>query len=240
MSERILALVPARGGSKRVPRKNVLPLAGLPLIAWTLLAAQSSARCTDVVVSTDDLEIADVAKQWGGAVLGLRPSALSGDTAGSVDVALFELERFEEQYGAVDALVLLQPTSPFRSSESIDHAVETFFAHGGLKPVVTLTPAPVHPAWMFRVFGERVDPVLGWDKLSGRSQDLEPVWMLNGAVYVISPSRLRADRRFLSEDFVPAKMSSASESVDIDTWSDWHFAEELVRKGEVIRPRSLG
>ncbi|WPL82071.1 acylneuraminate cytidylyltransferase family protein [Bordetella hinzii] len=236
MTGRILTLVPARGGSKRVPRKNVLPLGGLPLIGWTLLTARSSRCCGDVVVSTDDPEIADVAGRYGAVLPGLRPDELSGDTAGSVDVALFELDRFEQAHGAVDALVLLQPTSPFRGTASIERAVEIFFAHGGARPVVSVAPVSVHPAWTFRITEQGMDPVLGWEALSSRSQDLEPMWALNGAVYVISPSRLRADRRFLTPDVLPLRMSDPMESVDIDTWEDWRSAEELVRQGKVRAP----
>lgn len=237
INQRVMALVPARGGSKRVPRKNVLPLAGLPLIGWTLLAAKASCRCTYVVVSTDDPEIAGISSRYGAILPGLRPDWLSSDTAGSVDVALFELDRFEQKYGKVDALVLLQPTSPFRSADSISKAIDIFFTHGGVYPVVSVAPAAAHPAWTFRITKHGMDPVLGWDTLEMRSQELEPMWALNGAVYVISPARLRADRRFLTQDVLPLCMVNPVESVDIDTWEDWRLAEELIQQSKVHIPK---
>lgn len=226
---RILALIPARGGSKRVPGKNIKPLGGLPLIAWSIRAALDSGVCTDVVVSTDDADIAEVARQYGARVPGLRPAELSTDTAGSVEVALHALEVHESGQGAVDGLLLLQPTSPFRSVATIRRAVSLFAENGGRHPVVGLSPASCHPCWCFRTTGKGMEPFLGWDRISGRSQDLEPAWMLNGAIYLIDPRLLRDRRTFLSPDTLPLIMPDPHEAIDIDTPEDWARAEEIVR-----------
>lgn len=227
---KLLALVPARGGSKRLPGKNVKSLGGKPLIAWTIEAALASRVCVDVMLSTDDPEIAAVGAHYGAWVPGLRPECLATDTASSVDVALNALETYESLNGEVEGLILLQPTSPFRKAETICRAVELFSADEGVRPVVSFGPSPCHPAWCFRIHPGGVDPFLGWNAIRGRSQDLEPAWVLNGAVYVISPARLRAARSFLASDVTPCLMEDAVESIDIDTPTDWAMAEAVLRQ----------
>ncbi len=222
---KILALIPARGGSKRVPGKNIKLLGGMPLIGWSIKAAHESEVCSCVQVSTDDEDIAGVAREYGAHVPSLRPPHLATDTAGSVDVAIYALDAYEAEFGAVDGLLLLQPTSPFRSSETIRRAIELYSEHDGLYPVVGVSPATSHPAWCFRTTNNAMEPFLGWDSIGLRSQDLEPAWMLNGAIYLIAPSRLRSERKFLTSDTIPLLMENAREAIDIDTPMDWAVAE---------------
>ena len=222
---KILALIPARGGSKRVPGKNIKNLGGLPLIAWTLRAAHDSGVCAAVVVSTDDEAIAAVAREHGADVPGLRPAELATDTAGSVDVALQALDGYEAEHGPVDGLLLLQPTSPFRSADTIRRGAALFAENHGRQPVVSVSPAENHPAWCFRTTPGGMEPFLGWDAINRRSQDLEPAWALNGALYLIAPTRLRQERSFLTPDTRPLVMDDPDEAIDIDTPEDWALAE---------------
>lgn len=226
---KLLALIPARGGSKRVPGKNIKPLGGMPLIAWTIKAAQESRVCTRIQVSTDDEDIAEVSRKYGAVVPGLRPADLATDTAGSMDVAIHALDMCEQEFGVPDGLVLLQPTSPFRTAETIRRAAALFEASGGAHPVVGVSAATCHPAWCFRATATGMEPFLGWDVIGQRSQDLEPAWMLNGAIYVIAPSRLRSERKFLTPDTLPLIMTDAHEAIDIDTPADWAEAETTLR-----------
>ena len=226
---KILALIPARGGSKRVPGKNIKALGGMPLIGWSIKAAHESKVCTCVHVSTDDEDIAAVSRQYGAYVPGLRPAHLATDTAGSVDVAIHALDVYEAEFGEVDGLLLLQPTSPFRTSATIRRAIELYAEYNGLHPVVSVSAASCHPAWCFRTKEGGMEPFLGWDMIGQRSQDLEPAWMLNGAIYVIAPSRLRTERKFLTPDTQPLIMESAQEAIDIDTPADWAAAEALLQ-----------
>lgn len=221
--------MPARGGSKRLPGKNIKFLGGKPLIAWTIEAALASQVCVDVMLSTDDPEIASVGTRYGAWVPSLRPMNLATDTAGSVEVALNALETYENLRGEVDGLILLQPTSPFRKAETICRAVELFSDSDGRRPVVSFGPAPCHPAWCFRMVADGIDPFLGWGAVRGRSQDMEPAWVLNGAIYVIAPARLRDARSFLTADVKPYLMDDAVESIDIDTPSDWALAEAALK-----------
>jgi N-acylneuraminate cytidylyltransferase/CMP-N,N'-diacetyllegionaminic acid synthase len=224
---KILAIIPARGGSKRLPGKNVKILGGRPLIAWTLQAALDSKVILETLVSTDDPAIAEVAERYGGVVPGLRPAHLATDTASSVDVVLHVLNDFETQHGAVDGVMLLQPTSPFRTAESIRQAVE-LFQQAPFRPVVSVCPASVHPAWCFRLEDEGMEPFMGWEPLLKRSQDLEPAFTLNGSIYLIAPQVLREQRRFLCSGTIPLVVPDGAESLDIDTEEDWNAAVSAV------------
>ncbi|MBU4525054.1 MAG: acylneuraminate cytidylyltransferase family protein [Desulfomicrobium sp.] len=224
----ILGLIPARGGSKRIPGKNVKLLGDLPLIARTIQAAIASTTCSDIVVSTDDTEIADIARKFGATIPGLRPPHLATDEATSVDVALYELDRHEKAHGPVDGLLLLQPTSPFRTAESIKKAVTLFEMSQGCHAVVSVSKAPVHPAWCFRLNKSGMEPYLGRDNLERRSQDLESAYSLNGAIYLISPLQLQNGHSFLPKSAVPFVMESIHEALDIDTEDDWMMAEFFI------------
>ena len=225
---RILALIPARGGSKRVPGKNIKKLGGLPLIAWSIQAALESGVCEEVLVSTDDPAIAEISREHGAKVPSLRPAELATDAAGSVDVALHAVDSYEATHGAVDGLLLLQPTSPFRTAETICRAAELFAKSCGDHPVIGVGVASCHPVWCFRCTAKGMEPFLGWDAIAVRSQDLEPAYMLNGAIYLIAPQRLRAERTFLTPDAQPLLMDDFRQSLDIDTPDDWVLAESLL------------
>jgi CMP-N,N'-diacetyllegionaminic acid synthase len=225
---KILALIPARGGSKRLPGKNIKPLGGLPLIAWTIRAAKTSNCCLDVLVSTDSQAIADISLAYGASVPWIRPSELATDEASSVDVALHALNAYEKSHGPVDGVLLLQPTSPFRTAETIKTGVALFESSQGIRPVVGLSPAQSHPAWCFRSTSDGMSPFLGWNVLSKRSQDLEPAWILNGAFYLISSDRLRKENSFLTSDTLPLLMDDPILGIDIDTASDFEKCERTL------------
>ena len=223
-SARLLAVVPARGGSNRLPRKNVLLLGGKPLIAWTLEAALASGMFTDVLVSTDDEEIAEAARRCGVEVPWRRPPELAGDTARSADVLRHALLWYEGARGSVDAVVLLQPTSPFRSVRSIRGAVGQYLEQPTHRPVVSVTPAASHPAWCFTLAGTRMTPFAGWDLLERRSQDLPPAYALNGAIYVFPAEHVRTGQPLFESGMEAFVMDDLDEAHDIDTERDWHIA----------------
>lgn len=231
-SPRLLAVVPARGGSKRLPRKNVRPLAGRPLIAWSIATARDSGVCEDVLVSTDDEEIAAVARQAGASVPWLRPAELASDTATTVSVLQHALAWYEAGHGEVDAVLLLQPTSPLRRTASVREAVATYLAQPADKrcSVVSVSPAAQHPAWCFRLTPQGMEPFLGWESLQQRSQDLPAAYALNGSIYVIPAPTVRAGQPVVGPGVRAFVMSSACEGVDIDTEADWHLAESLAHQ----------
>jgi len=226
---RLLALVPARGGSKRLPGKNIRPLGGRPLLAWTIDAARESGVVCDVLLSTDDEAIAAVGRAHGALVPWLRPAALATDSASSSDVAIHALDWYEAERGKVDGLILLQPTSPFRSPESIREAAHQFLDSGRVA-LVSLSPVSAHPAWCFRIAGERIEPFLGWDILERRSQELEPAYVLNGSIYILTPEQLRLTGSFVRPQTQPFVMREPTAAVDIDTAQDWEAAQAIVAR----------
>jgi N-acylneuraminate cytidylyltransferase len=227
---RLLALILARGGSKRVPGKNLRPLGAKPLIVWSIDAAKGIAEIAATLVSTDDPEIADVARRAGALVPWLRPAELATDTASSLDASLHALDWYERHLGAVDGLLLLQPTSPFRRRGSVLRGIELFRANN-LRPVVGLSPAHSHPLWCYKILDGKLYPFVSGTGSHLRSQDLPPAYTINGAFYLIAPAQLRAARSFFSDDMVPLLMSGPEESIDIDTEWDWLMAQTILDTG---------
>ncbi|WP_460116802.1 acylneuraminate cytidylyltransferase family protein [Pseudomonas sp. S2_C03] len=226
---KILAIIPARGGSKRLVGKNIKILGGRPLIAWTIEAALQSGVVTDVIISTDDMATAAIAREFGGNVLNIRPAHLATDTASSFDVVTHVLNEYEFANGSVDGVMLLQPTSPFRTAESIQRAVLQFRKDTS-RSIVSVASASSHPAWCFKLEGDTMTPFLGWDNLSKRSQDLEPAYTLTGSIYLLSPKLLREQKGFLGLNTIPLVITSNTESLDIDTPEDWSVAERVLEQ----------
>ena len=226
---KILALILARGGSKRLPGKNIRELGGKPLIAWSIEVARKIPEVCDTLVSTDCSDIAAVSRNEGALVPWMRPENLSIDTATSVEAALHGLDWYESTHGSVDGLMLLQPTSPFRKLRRIQEAISLFESDRD-SPVVSVSAVPIHPAWCFFVNQGSLVPVLDWEKMQCRSQDLDPAYILNGSIYLIAPDVLRRDRTFVPQNSRPVIMTEADESLDIDTDIEWRVAQEIVRR----------
>lgn len=230
---RVLALVPARGGSKRLPGKNIRKLGGKPLIVWSINAAKGIPEICDILVSTDDLEIADIAQKAGGLVPWLRPNELSTDVASSIDVALHAIDWYENTHGSIDGLMLLQPTSPFRTEATLIRAIDLFGSNDH-RPVISVSPVVTHPAWCYRIEENVLSP-LSCKDLGGeynRSQDLPPVYSLNGAMYLVSPEYLlEKGAFFVDEDASPLVMDNPVEALDIDTSYDFMLAEHIIING---------
>jgi len=227
---KVFALIPARGGSKRVPGKNIRPLGRKPLIAWTIEVAGGVLGIADILVSTDDAAIRDAAVAAGAWAPWLRPTALSTDTTMAIDVCLHSLDWYEAEKGSVDGLMLLQPTSPFRTSETITRGLSLFKEHG-FRPVIGVSPARSHPYWCYKDVSNTIIPFMERPDGAQRSQDLPPAFELNGAFYLVSPSDLRRNRALISADAVPLMVNDPHEALDIDTEWDWMIAEAIVKNG---------
>jgi len=199
-------------------------LGGSPLLVWSIESARGIPEIVDTLVSTDDEAIADAGRQAGAMVPWLRPAELATDTASSLDACLHALDWYEDRRGAVDGLLLLQPTSPFRSRASLLRGIELFRANE-LKPVVGVSAARSHPWWCFKTEGNRMYPFVDGGRLHVRSQDLPPAYAINGAFYLIKPGSLRAARSFFSDDMIPLIMDGPGEDIDIDTERDWNIAQ---------------
>jgi CMP-N,N'-diacetyllegionaminic acid synthase len=232
---RILALITARGGTKRLPGKNIRLLGGVPLIVWSIEVAKDVPQICDILVSTDDPAIAAIARNAGAMVPWLRPAELATDSATSIDVSLHALDWYERQNGKIDGLLLLQPTSPFRRRATVSRGISLFSADQN-RPVVSVSPATSHPMWCVQIIGESLRPyVEGGMHL--RSQDLPSAYVLNGAFYLGTPEVLRAQRSFYSEEACPLVMSDPEESIDIDTEWDWMIAEAAVERNAIASRR---
>lgn len=220
----LLALLPARGGSKGIPRKNIRLFCGKPLLQWSIDAALQAACVDQVVVSTDDPEIAEVAKAGGAEVPFLRPAELAGDTTSSIAPVLHAIEQLPQ----VSDVLLLQPTSPLRTSADLDGIV-ALRQHGGRESAVSLTPTSKHPAWMYSLSPDhQLESLLQLDDAHSRQQ-LPPAYVLNGALYLASRAFLLREQAFITPETVGYVMP-AERSVDIDTPLDWQWAEFLMEK----------
>lgn len=217
-----LALIPARGGSKGLPGKNLRPLGGIPLIAWTIRAALKADVFDKIVVSTDDLDIAKIAEEAGALVPFLRPAALANDTATSDAVVAHALEKL----GVVGNFALLQPTSPFRSDRDIREAARLFKHSEAVMVLGVGTAKPIE--WLLV---EGLDgflrPALAQSDTTSRRQDALIPLMPNGSLYMTSAVAFRANGRLPSERRLGYRMS-AVHSLDIDDIDDFRLAEALI------------
>lgn len=221
---RILALIPARGGSKRLPGKNIRVLGDRPLIVWSIDVARDIQEICDILVSTDDSAIASICSETGALVPWLRPAELATDTASSVDVVLHALDWYEAEKGTVDGILLLQPTSPFRTQKTVLSGI-SLFRKNGRQSVLGVSRTHAHPMWTLKMDGEYVVPFLQENGLGTRLQDLPAAYVVNGSFYLISPEELRINRTFVGLRTSPLIIESPQEALDIDTEWDWKLAE---------------
>lgn len=219
----VLAVITARGGSKGLPGKNIRPLGGKPLLAWTIEAAKASKYVDRVITTTDDDSIMAIALACGSETPFKRQASLASDEAASIDVVLDALERC----GGYDYVVLLQPTSPLRAAGDIDGALE-LCEKSGAPACVSVGRAAQNPYWMFTIGQDGSMTPLFPEKLPARRQDLSAVYALNGAVYVARTAWLVAERTFISPRTVAYEMPR-ERSVDIDTESDLQLAESRLK-----------
>jgi CMP-N-acetylneuraminic acid synthetase len=228
MNSDIIAIIPARGGSKSVPRKNIRLLCGKPLIVYTIEAALSSKYIKRVIVSTEDEEIAEIAKECGAAVT-VRPSELAQDDTPSLPVFKHVIKHLEEVDGfSPELIVVLQPTSPLRTVEDIDGAIQKFL-ETDCDSVVSVCEVDHPPHWMYTLEGNRLKPLIEDGEKITRRQDAPKVYRINGAIYVTYRDVIMKQNRVLGHDTRPYVMPPVK-SVDIDTALDFKFAELLMRE----------
>ncbi|MFN0084906.1 MAG: cytidylyltransferase domain-containing protein [Blastocatellia bacterium] len=227
---RVLGLIPARGGSKGIPRKNLKPLGGRPLLFYTARAALGAKRLTRTILSTDDPEIAALGREFGIEVPFLRPAELARDDTPTLPVAQHALRWVEESGGeAFDALCLLQPTNPLRRAKEIDECI-ALLEQTGADAAATVLPVPAeyNPHWVyFREPDGTLRLSTGEAAPIPRRQSLPPAFHREGSVYVVRRDVLLDGDSFYGDRFIGYEVS-AERSVNIDTIEDWHRAEELL------------
>ena len=224
---KILALIPARGDSKRLKNKNILDLGGKPLINWSIEQAVAIENIVDVLVSTDSKKIAEVSKKAGAIVPWLRPKNLATDNASSVDVAIHALDWYESQVCTIDGLLLLQPTSPFRSKVTIQKAID-MFESSKYKSIIGVSPGLGDLNKSFFYENSIMYPVSNLLYIPPEHEGGSNFYTVNGCIYLISPEQLRSNETFFSPDFIPLKVDSPIESIDIDTEWDFSLAQSMI------------
>jgi CMP-N,N'-diacetyllegionaminic acid synthase len=220
---RLCALIPARGGSKGLARKNLRPFRGTPLVAHAVETARQVAGLDRIVVSTDDDEIADIARRAGADVPFLRPPELATDETPTLPVVQHAVRWLEAHGVGVDAVVLLQATSPLRTAQHVD-AVIRKFVETGADSVTTVCAVEDNPYWMQRLDGDRLRPLMAEGQRYGRRQDLPAVYRLTGAVYVTRRDVIMEQGRLLGDD-TRATIVGRRASVDIDDELDLRLCE---------------
>lgn len=228
----MIAIIPARGGTKGLPGKNVKELDGIPLIAHTIKAA-IGASCVDrVIVTTDDRGIAGIAEQYGAEVPFLRPEALATDTASAVDVYIHAVNFLVERDGAdLKKFMVLLPTVPFRNSRHIDEAFE-LFSQSDCETLISVRRADVPPSWYLKVGENGYLHSCGFGMESGvlrNRQDDGGYCIPNGAIYILDFDILVKERTYYTDKTV-AYVMRESDSVDIDTYDDFCYAEYIRSK----------
>lgn len=214
-----LGIIPARGGSKRLPRKNVLDLCGKPLIAWSIKAGLNSKYIDKVVVTSDDEEILNISLNFGAETI-KRPVELASDTATTFDAIKHTIENVEKY----DYIVLLQPTSPLRDAKHIDEAIELLETKKA-DAVVSVCEVDHSPLWS-NTLPENVNmsSFLRDEVLNKRSQDLEKYYRLNGAIYICKTEKLLEEKSFFLKENIFAYVMDRKSSVDIDEEFDFRLA----------------
>ena len=218
-----LAIIPARGGSKRLPRKNILDLCGKPLIEWSIEAGLDSKYINKVIVSSDDEEILDLATKCGVEALH-RPDSLASDTATTLDAIRHAIEN-NEKYAYV---VLLQPTSPLRNANHIDEAIR-LLEEKKADAIVSVCEMEHSPLWSNALDDTlSMEGFLKDEVLNKRSQDLETYFRLNGAIYICKTEKLLEEKSFFLKKNIYAYVMDKSTSIDIDTVFDFKMASFMM------------
>ena len=227
--KRVLGLIPARGGSKGLPGKNIMPIAGKPLIVWSVEQARASRYLDDVVVSTDSRKIGEIGVAAGARMPFRRPDALATDMASSIDVVLHALDALAGEKENFDIVVLLEPTSPLREASDIDGALERLVSVPGAECIVGVAAVEsVHPAFLFRTDDkEFLAPFSDRAPNAVRRQDLETLYFIEGSVYASFAASLRERRAFYHERTIGWPVARYK-SLEIDELPDLIASEALL------------
>ena len=222
----VLAIIPARGGSKEVPRKNIRKVAGKPLIAWTIEEAKKSKYLDRLILSSEDEEIINVAKEWGCEVPFVRPLELAQDDTPGIEPVIHAIEAINEKY---DYVVLLQPTSPLRKVKDIDGCIE-LCVQMNAPACVSVTEANKSPYWMFTLesYG-KLRTLIDTKKLFTRRQALPKVYGLNGAVYIAETDWIAENKSYITKETI-AFIMPEERSLDIDSELDLNYCDLLLKR----------
>jgi CMP-N,N'-diacetyllegionaminic acid synthase len=237
---RIVALIPARAGSKRVPNKNIRPLAGHPLIAYSIAAARASSIFADVIVSTDSNEYASIAKHYGAEAPFLRPSDIAGDRSPDIEWVDFTLRQLRDLGREYDCFSILRPTSPFRLPETIRRAWKAFCAQPDVDSLRAVEKCSQHPGKMWVVRGNFIFPLLSLGPVdqpwhSSQYPSLPEVYVQNASLE-IAWSNVVFTKRTIAGDLLMPFFTQDYEGFDVNSEHDWRIATELAKGGHAQLP----
>ena len=236
----VVALIPARSGSKRVPDKNIRLLAGHPLIAYSIAAALQSGVFDEVVVSTDSDRYADIARYYGATVPFLRPAPIAGDTSPDIEWIEYTLARFRNAGQNYDCFSILRPTSPFRLPETIRRAWQEFLSQEGVDSLRAVEKCQQHPGKMWVVRGKRMMPLLPMGPAeqpwhSSQYPSLPVVYVQNASLE-IARTQVVFEQRTIAGNVVMPFFTKDTEGFDVNSDYDWHLAEQLAGTGQAQLP----
>ena len=218
-----LAIIPARGGSKRLPRKNVLDLCGKPLIAWSIEAGLKSKYIDKLIVTSDDEDILSISKKYGASII-KRPEELSSDTATTFDALKHTIDNLEKY----DYIVLLQPTSPLRNEKHLDEAIE-LLEEKNADAIVSVCEMDHSPLWSNTLPKDgSMKSFLKEEVLNKRSQDLDKYFRLNGAIYICKMDKFLNNKGFFLKENIYAYKMDKKNSIDIDDEFDFLMTEYII------------
>lgn len=225
-SKKILAVIPARGGSKGIPRKNIKLLSGKPLIVWTIEEAKKSKYIDYLILSSEDKEIISIAKDWGCEVPFVRPKEIASDDTPGIEPILHAINTLPRKF---DYVCMLQPTSPLRTVKDIDGCIDKCINLNG-EACVTIVESSKSPYWMFTLEKDMLLRSLFPEiKIAPRRQDLPTTYVLNGAVYVARTEWIRETKSFITDETIGFRMEKFS-SLDIDDEMDFKICDYLLKE----------
>ena len=220
---KILGIIPARSGSKGIPQKNIKNFNGKPLISWTIETALQCPLISETIVSTESQEIADIAKCYGARVPFMRPSRLAKDSTPGIEPVLHAIQQLPEY----DWVLVLQPTSPLRTTDDICGIIN-MIKDKKENSAVSVSETIEHPYWTYTLKNGRLRNIIN-NEIASLRQDLPSAYILNGALYLVSRNFLQT-KRTLKDESTLAYVMPRHRSVDIDDMDDWHFAEYLIKQ----------
>lgn len=227
-NKRILAVIPARGGSKGLPGKNIKMLTGKPLVAWSIEQALASSYIDMVVVSTESPKIASIARRYGAQVPFLRPRELATDKAKSIDVVLHAIDFFESKGNIFDIVVMLEPTSPLRETKDVDRAIEVLISNRTAESIVGIAKVEaVHPAFLVKLEKGFLRSYLKAFKVL-RRQELDDLYFYEGSLYISYSSSLKHRKRFYHNKTLGYIMPKWK-SFELDDYTDFIIIESLMK-----------
>ena len=237
----VVALIPARSGSKRVPGKNIRPLGRHPLIAYTIASALESEVFSRVVVSTDSERTAEIARYYGADVPFMRPSEYSQDASPDIEFVAHALKTLGDEGEEYECFSILRPTSPFRKAETIRRAWAEFLAEDGVDSLRAVEKAGQHPCKMWVVRGRRMMPLIPFGPAeqpwhSSQYPTLPEVYVQNASLE-IAWSRVVFNGRTIAGEVIVPFLTRGDEGVDVNDETDWLVAEQLIRSGQAVLPQ---